>query len=460
MKQSHYWIAGSCIVGIALGYLLGNSRNVSAGSENTPEQTSNSRPGKSTSRERESRESTSDELLSSLLKGRAAKDIPDAELVKILLQLSKYDATQNPVARARQNLQLQLLLEKLPSSRLEQAAEVLAADPDSRRTGSNFTIISAMVSKHPQRALAWAKTQKNPSKMMASILGAMAKDDPITTADLYREGLLDGNFKQNDSWNASYGISNSIAKLGHKQLLNFLDSLSQEQQSNMISNCYQSLPESDRLAMIEEMHDRSKAGRLQDSSFKYIFTSALNSDRSQAEAWLAKMEPGKERATLELSAANTLSRNGDSDAAREWMTRAIANSAGREKELLKEAVDQMAYNNPEDIANFTSLLPQGIELLADDLKSQAYNTGYRGFSGLTGLARAIRDPAEQTKLITTALNELASSTASSSTPSQLNATDFEIFTRQLRTLNFSGENAALVEQSLAAARNAKPKPRE
>jgi hypothetical protein len=460
MKQGHYWIAGACIAGIGLGYLLGSSRSASAGSENTPEPTSNTRPGKSTSRDREARESTSDELLSSLLKGRAAKDIPDAELVKIILQLSKYDPTLSPVARARQNFQLQLLLEKLPASRLEQAAEALAADPDSKRTGSTFTIVSAMASKDPQRALAWAKTQKNPSGMQATILGAMAKDDPITAADLYREGLLDGTFNPNDGWSASSGIANGMAKLGKKQFLSFLDSLPQGQQSNLISNCFQALPEGDQLEMIDEMYDRSKDGRLQDYSFKYIFSSALNSNRSQAEAWLVKMEPGKERATLELFMANSFARNGDPDATREWMSRAITQSAGREKELLKEAVDQMAYNNPDDIATFTSLLPQGIELLADDLKSQAYNTTHRGFSGLTGLARAIRDPAEQTKLITTALDELANSTANSSNLSRLNATDFEIFTRQVRTLNLSGENTARVEQSLAAARNAKPKHRE
>lgn len=460
MKQGQYWIAGACIVSLGIGYLVGANRGSSAGSEGAPEQATQSRQGKSTSRERAARENSSDELLSSILKGRAAKDIPDAELVKILLQLSKYDATQNPVARARQNLQLQLLLEKLPTSRLEQAAEALAADPDSKRNGSTFTIVSAMASKDPQRALAWAKIQKNPSGMLASVLGAMAKDDPITAADLYREGLLDGTFKQNDGWNASYGIGTAMAKLGNKQLINFLDSLPQGQQGNMFSNCFPALPESDRPAMIDEMYQRSKDGRLRDYSFKYIFSSALNSNRPQAEAWLAKMEPGKERATLELSMASNFSRNGDPDAAREWMSRAIAQSAGEEKELLKEAVDQMGYNNPDDIAIFTSLLPQGIELLAEDLKNEARNSAYRGFSGLTGLARAIRNPDEQTKLITTALDSHASNTAESSDQSRLNATDFEIFTRQLRTLNLNAENAAKVEQSLTAARNARPKPRK
>jgi hypothetical protein len=64
------------------------------------------------------------------------------------------------------------------------------------------------------------------------------------------------------------------------------------------------------------------------------------------------------------------------------------------------------------------------------------------------------------KLVTTALEQFAANTEESSQPPRLNATDFEIFTRQLQTLRFSGENAALVEQALATARGARPKPRD
>jgi hypothetical protein len=458
-KQDHFWIAGACIVGIGFGYILGSSRPSSSSPGNPPDQVIHSRSGKAPSREREARESNSEELLSSLLNGRAAKDIPDAELVKIIHRLSKYDATLSSVARARQNFQLQLLLEKLPTSRLEQAAEALSADPDSVRNGSTFAIVNAMASKDPQRALAWAKTQNDPSRMQAAILGAMAKDDPITAADLYREGLLDGTFNPSDNWTASSEIANCMAKLGKKQLLSFVDSLPRVQQHNMISRCFHALSEGDQLEMLNEMYQRSKDGRLQ-VSIRSVFSSALNSNRSQAETWLAKMEPGKERATLELSAANSLSQNGDPDAAREWMSRAIAHSAGNEDELLKEAFNQMIYNNPAYLAVFTSLLPQGIELRADDLKKAAIDSARQGFSGLTRLARAIRDPAEQTKLITTVLDDLANNTSSGSSPSRLNAADFEIFTRQIRTLDLSGENAAKIDQSLAAVRNAKPNPHE
>jgi hypothetical protein len=56
---------------------------------------------------------------------------------------------------------------------------------------------------------------------------------------------------------------------------------------------------------------------------------------------LDEMEPGKERASLELSTATFLTRSGDLEAARERMLRPIAQSAGRERELLDEAINQI-----------------------------------------------------------------------------------------------------------------------
>jgi hypothetical protein len=460
MNQSYHWVVGACIVSLGIGYLMGGSRASSAASTPLEEQTTNPRQAKSTSRERQTRETSGDELLAGILKGRAPEDLSDGEVAKIVIQLSKYDPSQSPVARARQNYQLQLLLEKLPASLLEEAAAALAADADQRRIGGVNMIMAAMAAKDPQQAMAWARTQKNASSLLASVLGTMAKDDPMTAADIYRRGLLEGTFSHNDGWQASYGIGTAMARLGKKALLNFMDSLPQQHQVNIVANCFRELPEGDRAEMMDDIYQRSKDGRMQDWSFKNIFTNALSNDRSLAESWLAKMEPGKERASLELSAANLLSDSGDPAAARELMSRAIAQSQGREKELLNEAVGQMAYTHPGDIAVFASLLPEGLEIKAEDLKNQAQNLMYHGFGGLTGLAGAIRDPAEQAKLITTALEEFTTRTGQSSQPSRLNATDFEIFTRQLQTLNLTGENAAKVAEALAAARSATPKARD
>jgi hypothetical protein len=459
MKQSHWLIAGASIVSLGIGYIAGGSRASSAGAVQTAGKSSNPVNPRSSSRDRQTRENSDDELLAGILKGRAARDLSDAELAKIVLQLSKYDPSQNPIVRARQLYQLQLLLAKLPVSRLEQAAQAIAADPESKRSGALNMLVAALAAKDPREALAWAKEQKNSSSLLASVIGTMAKDDPMAAADLYRNGLLDGTF-DNGGWQASYGVGVAMAQLGAKPLLAFIDSLPRQQQGNILSNACRELPESDRLTMMDEISQRTKDGRLDDWCLKNVFPGFIASNPAQAEAWLAKMEPGKERASLALSAAATLSQTGDPEAAQAWMARAIADSPGKEKELLNEVVSQLGYSSPKGIAVFASLLPAGIELRADDLKSQANHSTYNGFRGLSAMAGAIRDPAEQAQLITGALDQFTTTTGQSSQPVRLNAADFEILTRQLATLNLSGDNAAKVEQALAAAKAAKAKPRE
>ena len=341
MKQGHYWMAGACVIGMGIGYVAGGNR--AGNSSGTDRAESAVRPGqtKASARERQTRGGAADDLLADLLKGRPAQDLDDDELVGILQQLSKYDSMQSPVARARQTYQLQLLLAKLPVERLEQAAEVIAADPESRRYGGLSTIISAMASKDAQHAMEWAKNQKSASSLLSSVLATMAKDDPVTAAEIYRDGLLEGTFVNHDGWSASYGIATAMARLGKTPLLEFIDSLPKQQQGNILSNSLRELPEGERAAMLDEVYQRSKDGRMQDYGFSNFFTNAIANNRAEAEAWLDKMEPGKERAALEVSAANTLSQNGDPDAAREWMSRAISQSVGREKELFMEAVNQM-----------------------------------------------------------------------------------------------------------------------
>jgi hypothetical protein len=68
---------------------------------------------------------------------------------------------------------------------------------------------------------------KNTPGLLASVLGTMAEDDPMTAADLYRESLLDGTFSQSDGWQASHGIGMAMARVGKDALLDFMDSLPQ-----------------------------------------------------------------------------------------------------------------------------------------------------------------------------------------------------------------------------------------
>jgi hypothetical protein len=74
-----------------------------------------------------------------------------------------------------------------------------------------------------------------------------------------------------------------------------------------------------------------------------------------------------------------------------------------------------------------------------------------GPSDLSAIAAAITDPNEKARLLSNTLNKV-----SSGGNHRLNANDFDIFSRQIAAMGFTGENATLVDNAIAAARNAKP----
>lgn len=452
MNRNHCLIAGSCVVCLGIGYFAGSGRETSPATQEKSSPVRAGRPGRTVSKDRQARDSSGEEMLSSLLKGRTPQALSSEELVEIVVRLSKYDPSLDPVSRARQSYQLQLLLAKLSSTQLEDAAGAMAEDPASKRNGALNTIVGALTAKDARRALAWAKDQPNSSALLSGVLSRMAKDDPMAAADLYREGLMDGTFLQNDGWQASYGIGNAMAKLGKKPLLEFLDSLPRQQQDNLLSNTLGELPEGDRIAMMDEIHARTQEGLAESYHFKNLFSNMLLSSPDQALAWLEKMEPGRERADLELLRASKLSGSGDADAAKESMARAIAQVPGKEKELFLQAVNSMSYGNPRDLAQFSSMLPASAVITADDLKNQVSNSLYRGLGSLVDLAGAIQDPAEQSKLLVGALENFTKTASSNPRRKMVNETDYAIFERRLASLNLSGDNRRQVQDALAAAR--------
>ena len=446
------WLpACACLVSLGAGYLAGSTRETAAGAGETAVETSARQPNRPTPRARHAGDRPDDPLLASLLKGRPVQELSGEELVKIIADLSKYDSAQDPVTRARRTYQLQLLLAKVPFSRLEQAAEALATDPAAKRGGSLNSIVSALAAKDPHRALEWAKGQPNPSQLIAGVLTQMARDNPPEAADLLRAGLIEGTFKNHESWQAVYGIGSAMAKLGKGPLLEFLDGLPMNQQGNLVANTLRELPENERLEMLDEIYQRSKDGRYQEWSFTNCFNQMASVDPERASQWIDRMEPGKERAGLELRQAGSAFSGGDQETARKWMRQALESMPGKEKELLAEAVSTFGYHNGAAIGEFADLLPDDVKLAADDLKSAANNTIYQGFSELPDLAGALRDPAEQTTLILDTLEELTKRSGSSR---RLAPMDFEILSHRIRGLGLTGENAAAVAEALAAAKQA------
>lgn len=452
-------LVSTCIASLGAGYLAGGFRNfaVSAGEKANP--AACQRPDRPGSRDSNARGVSSDELLSGVLKGRSVKELSDEELAKILVDLVKYDPQQDPVVRARRSYQYQLLLARLSPSQLERAAESIAADPENKRGGGLSAIVAALAAKDPQRALAWAKGRKNPSGLLSMVLEQMSKDNPMETAEIFRNGLLDDTIKLSgyNIFETYIGIGRAMAKLGKTPLLDFLDGLPMGYQNDLLSNTFRSLPESDRAEMLEEIQRRAKDGRLQDWNFTRAFSDLASVDPERAKAWLERMEPGKERALLGLAQVRSFAQNGDQEVAREWMAGAISQMEGKEMELLGEVINTVNFN-PGGIAMFAEMLPAGVEIQAEDLKDRAINSYHQGFGGLVDLANVIRDPAEQAELITCALQEYLKRTETGSSRQSLNAIDFEILARRLHSLGLTGDNAAKVEQALANAKSAVPTP--
>lgn len=459
MKQTHGLIAAASLVGLAIGFTVGRQRDTESPTDSKSLQESSSRQTRSSQRSSGGvQESSNDELLSGLLKGRAVQELSSTELSKILSQLTTYDSAQDPLTRAKQNYQLQLLLRKISPARLKEVAESLRDGPDSPRSMGLYHVISALSARDPQGAMAWAKSQPNPERLVGMILSNTAKDDPTGAAEALRSGLMDGSFNSNDSYSTAYSVTSAMAKLGKDNLLKFIDSLPSQFQNSGFQNSISELPEGEQSAVLDELYQRSQDGRLENYSFSNILLSPTLPP-TKIQAWLATLKPGEGRTSLELTYASSLFRSGKTEMAQDALSRTLAQNAGKEKEVLLKALGNNYSYRPGDIEKITSLLPQGVEIKADDLKSQSNNSFYQGFDSLLTLTHAIQDPAEKAKLLTTGFQNFTKSTEESSRSSRLNANDFAIAENQIAALNLPPEDAANVQAALAAAKAAKPKPK-
>jgi hypothetical protein len=459
MKQTHGLIAAASLVGLAIGFTVGRQRDTESPTVSKSLQESPSRQTRSSQRSSGGvQESFNDELLSSLLKGRPVQEISSNELSKILSQLSTYDPAQDPLTRAKQNYQLQLLLRKISPARLKEVAESILKDPDTKPNMNLHSVLGALSARDPHGAMAWAKSQPNPEKLIATILSNTAKDDPNSAADGLREGLMSGDFTTSDSYGTMSSISSAMAKLGQRPLLDFIDTLPNQLQNYGFQSALRELPESEKVAMLDELYQRLKDGKMENYSFSN-YLSAYSLPPAKAEEWLAKLAPGDERNGFELTYAKSLIQNGKAEVAQEWYKRVLAQNVGKEKEILLKALSENNTPRMGDVKLITSLLPSGIEIKADDLKNSG-NSFYYGFGPLINLTQAIQDPQEKAKLITNGLENFTKRVSESSQSSRLNDADFAIAENQIALLNLGPEDSANVQAALAAAKAAKPKPKE
>lgn len=446
-------LTAACIFSIACGYIIGKS------SSKSPEEPQNAsstqtRHDRSNSRDTRTRSSGDNALLDSILGGRSISEIPAADLAALITKLTKYDPDMDALSRAKQSYQLQLLLAKLSVSDLTNIATELSLDPKTKNSEKITAVITALAGKDPTRALDWISTQEDNSKLYAVVLGAIAKNDPMTASTLLRNAMLDGTISGNQLWSATYSIAQSTAKLGADPFLAYLDSLPQQQQSNIVYNSISNVPENERIKLLDQLYQRDQDGRLKGVSMDHLFSKILSLDKAAATEWFTKLPDSEDKNSFRTKAATALFASGDKESASEWMKEALAASPGKEKGIIGDTISNSYYSSPEAIPFFAKLLPEGADFTAADLENHVKNSFYSGTDGLTAFVNAIRDPHEKALLIANTLKR--SSTSSNHHLDRLNANDLEILSHKIASMGFTGENAVIVNAALEAAKNPAP----
>lgn len=444
--KSH--LAAAIAVSLACGYIAGKAGGRSD-AEAGAIPSSSVRPDRPSSREARSRATGESELLDSILGGRAIGEIPPADLAELISRLAKYEPGMDPLVAARQRYQLQLLLAKLSPSKLSEIATAIQDDPDAKKSNSLNFILAALAQKDSSRALGWLSNHEFNPSVFSTVVGVIARDDPQAAADLLRDAVINGNIASNQLWSASYQIGQAMAKLGALPLLTYLDTLPKQQQSNIISNNFQNLPEGERIKFLDEILRRSEDGSLSEFRVENIFPNFLASNQAAATEWFSRLPDGPEKNSIRINAVNQLFERGEKEVAAKWMRDALAATPGKEKEALGSVIQNMVFNNPEGIKYFAELLPEGAAFTSKDFENYAENSLYNGTGGLTALTSAIPDPDEKARLLASTLGKISPSTGLSQ---RFNSTDYEILSRQIAAMGFTGENATLVNDALAAAR--------
>jgi hypothetical protein len=442
-------LTATCIISIACGYIIGKSIS-SSPKETQNASSTQTRYDRPNTRDTPTRNNGDNALLDSILGGHSITEIPAADLAALITKLSKIDPDMDTLSRAKQSYQLQLLLAKLSVSDLINVATELSSDPKNNNSEKISSVISALADKNHTLALDWISTQEDSSKYYAVILGSIAKNDPTTASSLLRSAMLDGTITGDQLWRASYSIAQSIAKLGADPLLTYLDSLPQQQQSNIVYNSISNVPENERIKLLDQIYQRNQDGRLKGVSMDHLFSKILSLDKAGATEWFSKLPDSDLKKSFRTKAANSLFAMGDKESASEWMKEALAAAPGQEKQIIRDTIRHSSYSSPESIAFFAKLLPEGADFTAADLENNVVNSIYSSTDGLTAFANIIRDPNEKALLITNSLNKIRQSSY------RHNANDFEILSHKIASMGFTGENAKLVNAALQAVKNPDP----
>lgn len=432
-------IAATASIGIAIGFVAGNSRGErKAGSRN--EMAGNSPRVMSAQRAEgpAGRANKGGSVTSGMTQGGEFSKMSAAEALAMVKANGDWWQSSDPLEAARKNYEFQLMLSKLPLGELEKLITLTQ-----EAGGQGFRarqIFGAYASRNLDKAMAWADTQPDAESWKGSAVSALAANDPGKAMELYQDMFLNGANPY--GMDGGYELAGSFAKQGKTAFFQFIDSLPSKGASNLMSYSMRNLPKEDLPEFIAELEKRVKDGKLDSWAMSNAMQTLSVTDPELAHSLIDKMDAGPERAKRELAFASMLNQQGKAAEALELVKSAMAQQPGKEMEfLLNEA---SMHSNPSLVRQIATALPAGVELTVDDVKKLSGRSQWQG-QNLVNMAKLLKKPEDQVTYLQGEIDTLGQR-------AKLNEVDFRVLEHQLQSLGLSGAHLTTVQDKLAAAR--------
>lgn len=438
-------VAGTALIGIAIGFVVGN---VAAG----PGRSGKDGAAENSSRTKSSRwtgggtagspTNKADSVASGFGNGREFGRMSANDALAIVK--ANLDPRRNGdlLDAARNNYEFQLMLSKLPLSEMESLMAI--SMEEGVPTHRIRVIFNAYASRDLDKAMAWADAQPDADSWKSVAISATATRDPDRAMAMYQDALLRGRISSfgGDMMDGAYSLASNAAKQGKLALLQFLDSVPSSGAGGYISSLLRQLPKEDMTGFLEELEKRVKDGKMEQWTMTSVLQNLASNDPALARSLIDKMPSGPERASREISFAGNLAQQGKTTEALELVKSALARQPGKEKEVFMNEAGNM-YSNPNFIAQMAEVLPAGVELTLVDITNLANRSGR---SDPVSMAKLLKSTDDQSAYLEEAIRNLGSR------GTKPNETDFRVLEYRIQSLGLTGSDAESVQKQLEDSR--------
>ncbi|MEO5914900.1 MAG: hypothetical protein ABIS50_11750 [Luteolibacter sp.] len=438
-------VAGTVLIGIAIGFVVGNmaagpGRSAQEDAAENSSRTKSSRwtgggaAGRSTNK--------AESVASGFGNGREYVRMSASDALAIVKANLDPRVNGGLLDAARNNYEFQLMLSKLPLSEMESLMAI--SKEEGVPTYRIRVIFNAYASRDLDKAMAWADAQPDADSWKSVAISAAVARDPGRAMEMYQDALLGGRISSfgGDSMDGAYSLASNAAKQGKVALLQFLDSVPSSGAGGYMSSLLRNLPKEDMPGFLEELDKRVKDGKMEQWTMTTMLQTLASNDPALARSLIDKMPSGPERASREISFAGNLAQQGKTAEALELVKSALARQPGKEKEVFMDEAGKM-YNSPNFITRMAEVLPPGVELTVGDVTNLANRSGR---SDPVGMAKLLKSADDQSAYLENAIRNLGSRST------KPNETDFRVLEYRIQALGLTGSNAEAVQKQLAESR--------